>query len=165
MKKNKKILLSLLILTLVFALMACATDNEELGQEDEVVQEPVEDNEIIESEDNTEESVDDTEESVDVDTNEDPDDVMIDSSDYISKIKLITKGSDTEEIKILDNIKGNLSHEKLPVLESLEKNRTYLVFLKDENGSTVLTDDANGLILLENDNHLIFEKINKKIHN
>lgn len=89
---------------------------------------------------------------------------MIESSDYISKIKLIKKGQDSTEVKILDNIKANLSQKDFPELTNLELNRAYVVFLKDADSSVVLTDEKDGLILLEGDNHELFEKINNHIH-
>lgn len=177
MIRSKKLSLALIGLVLVFALMGCNADNETDLDEEQVTTEDVKDEEQeVEDtdEDEVETEVEDEEdiveeekpeESADEDTAIDPDVAMIRESDYISKIKLIKKGSDTTEIKILENIKGNLSNDNLPAMEDLQLNRAYVVFLKDADGSAVLTDAENGLILLEGDNHEIFEKINKEIHN
>ena len=98
-------------------------------------------------------------------TDVDPIDEMIDSSDYIAKIKLIQKGEDKTQLKVLDTIKGNVSASDLPVIDTLELNRTYIVFLKKVDNTVVLTDDFEGVVLLEGDNHELFEKINQKVHN
>ena len=180
MKRSKKLSLTLIGLILAFALMGCNADNETDLDEDQVAIDDVQDDEQevvdtdeLEVEDEEDENLleekkpEETadEETADEDTAADSDIVMIRESDYIAKIKLIKKGSDTSEIKVLENIKGNLTYDNLPAMESLELNRAYLVFLKDADGSAVLTDTDNSLILLENDNHEIFEKINKEIHN
>ena len=175
MKRSKKLSLTLIGLILAFALMGCNADNETDLDEDQVAIDDVQDDEQevvdtdeLEVEDEEDENLLEEkkpEETADEDTAADSDIVMIRESDYIAKIKLIKKGSDTSEIKVLENIKGNLTHDNLPAMESLELNRAYLVFLKDADGSAVLTDTDNSLILLENDNHEIFEKINKEIHN
>lgn len=167
MKRSKKLSLTLIGLVLAFALIACNADNETDLDEDQVAIDDVQDDEqeVEDEEDKNLVEEEKTEETVDEDTAADSDIVIIRESDYITKIKLIKKGSDTNEIKVLENIKGNLTHDNLPAMESLELNRAYLVFLKDTDGSAVLTDTDNSLILLEGDNHEIFEKINKEIHN
>lgn len=175
MKRSKKLPLALMGLVLAFALMGCNADNETNLDEDQVAIDDVQDEEqeVVDTDELEVEDEEDKnlveegkpEETVDEDTAADSDIIMIRESDYIAKIKLIKKGSDTSEIKVLENIKGNLTHDNLPAMENLELNRTYLVFLKDADGSAVLTDIDNGLILLEGDNHEIFEKINKEIHN
>lgn len=93
------------------------------------------------------------------------DEEMIDESDYIAKVKMIEKGQGNLELKVLDNIKGDITADKVPNVESLEKHRTYLVFLKNEDGKVEVTNGDDSLILLEGDNHEIFEKINKKHRN
>ncbi len=166
MKKNKVISLVLVGLISAFALMGCSskvgdkvvdnnetpveTQNNEVSPETEV-------NENAEPETNVETPVVG-------DADLDPLDAMITSSDYISKIKLIKKGENTTEVKILDNIKANLSESDLPVIENLELNRAYVVFLKNADKSVVLTNETGAVILLEGDNHELFEKINNHIH-
>lgn len=157
MKRFKKLSVVLVVMVLVFSLIACSpktTDesDKDLGQ----VQEDDTQNDDVDSEE-------DLEEPLDEDT--DPLDLMIESSDYISKIKLIKKGEDSKEIKILDNIKNPLSSTELPALENLEENRAYIVFMKDLDGKVVLTDEENGVILLEGDNHELFDKIHQQLHN
>lgn len=88
---------------------------------------------------------------------------MISESDYISKIKLITKGKNKTEIKVLDNIKDVILAKDLPELD-LKENRAYLVFLKDDGGELVLVNEDDSLVLLEGDNHELFERINKQIY-
>lgn len=87
----------------------------------------------------------------------------LDNSDYLAKIKLISKGPKGKEIKVLDSIKGILPHDKIQDLEGLTENRAYLVFMKEEDGNIVFTDDES-LILLEGDQDKLFETINKEIH-
>lgn len=169
MKTNKKISLILAGLLLVFSLAACGADStnkDETNKNTEQVA-PEKDAEPVVD---VEEPVVDAEESSDVavdveDVDVDSIDAMIDSSEYISKIKLIKKGETATELKVLDNIKGNLSSGDLPAIDSLELNRAYVVFLKKADNTVVLTDEAAGVILLEGDNHELFEKINKKVHN
>lgn len=159
MKNIKKLSLVLLIMALGIGIIGCANDNKDI--EDEATEDlEIQEEEMEVEEDEEEEEIADEEDTEEVDSI----DAMIDSSDYISKIKLIQKGKDNFEIKILDNIKDNLSESDLPELELLE-NRAYLIFLKDVDGNLVLTDENNGLVLLEGDNHELFEKINKKVHN
>lgn len=156
MKKFKKLSLILIGLILVVSLVACGSDNTDKDEldtnEDSMATDDIQDEQLEaeEDEDNTE----------DVDSI----DEMIESSDYISKIKSIQKGGDAEEIKILDNIKGSLSSTDLPAIEDLKMNKPYIIFLKDVDGNLVLSHEEDGLILLEGDNHELFEKINKKLH-
>lgn len=89
------------------------------------------------------------------------DEQMIEESEYIVKVKKIEKEKNNFEIKILENLKGNLSAEDIPNADTLEKNRAYLVFLKVQDGGVVPVNDKKSFILLEGDNHEIFEKINK----
>lgn len=149
MNKYKKILLSLIAIFVIVGLVGCSSNEKN----------PVDKNPVVDNDDKGEENTDQ-------DTNLEVDDteVMIANSTYISKIKLITKGNKDSEIKVLDNIKQVITADKLPQLD-LQENKTYLVFLTNEGDSVVLTDKVNGLILLEGDNHELFEKINKQVHN
>lgn len=139
--------MSLLAVFLLLGLVACSSDEDET---------PNNDNVVVDEDDNDK----DEEENEDV---SDDMDEMIEEADYISKIKLITKGQDEKEIKVLENIKDPLSKEDLPEL-ALEENRAYLVFLENEDGKVVLVDEEDSLVLLEGDNHELFEKINKHVH-
>lgn len=169
MKKLKKLSLLLIGLALLFTTMACSQNSQDDVDEKEVVSEDLEEKDEVSEADKSENEVEDfieegqPEEPLGEDIAIDPDVFMINESDYIAKIKLIKKGSDTAEIKILENIKGNLSNKDLAAIEDLELNRTYLVFLKDEDGSLVLTDENNSLILLEGDKGDIFEKIDREV--
>lgn len=152
--KNKRIILSLLAVFLLIGLVGCGSNEDKDNNVPPVV------------ETNDEDKEDETEEDeVNEDKIEGVDDVdqMIDEAKYISKVKLITKGDKGSEIKVLDNIKDVLSASDLPEL-ALEENRVYLVFLKEFDGKVVLVDNDDGLVLLEGDNHELFEKINKKVH-
>lgn len=164
MKRNKMVSLILVGSISVFALMGCNSKGED--------QDIVENNETPVSTPINEEVVEtpidqpetNVENASDGNVDLDPLDAMIESSDYISKIKLIQKGQDSKEIKILDNIKANLSESNLPEIANLELNRSYVVFFKDLDGKVVLTDANDGVILLEGDNHELFEKINADVH-
>ena len=142
MKKNKKMVLVLIGLIFMFGLTGCSKDDLDKNDVDGIATEDIQ---------NEEAEID-------------PINKLIDSSEYISKIKLIRKSADTSEVKILDNIKGNLSYNDLPVIDGLVMDQTYVVFLKNLDNRVVLTDDKEGIILLQGDNHELFEKINKKIH-
>lgn len=89
------------------------------------------------------------------------DEQMIQKSEYIVKVKKIEKEKNNFEIKVLENLKGDLSATDIPNADTLEKNRAYLAFLKVEDGSIVPTNGKKSYILLEGDNHEIFEKINR----
>ena len=165
MKRNKLIALVLVGLISAFALIGCDSDdgeNNTIENNDTPVSTP--------ANEEASEAVDNETSDTDAETNEEADadlaplDAMIESSDYISKIKLIKKGQDSEEIKILDNIKAALSADDLPKIDTLELNRAYVIFLKDRDGHVVLADEADGVILLEGDNHELFEKIYDHIH-
>lgn len=171
MKRTKKLSLSLIGLILIFTLMACSTDKDVNLEESQIETDHMQDGtQEVEEQDEIETVEEDfieegqPEDPLGEDIAIDPDIMMINQSDYIAKIKRIQKDSGGIDIKILENIKGSLSNENLPVVESLEINRVYLVFLKDEDGSIVLTDKNNSLVLLEGDNSEIFEKINREIH-
>lgn len=172
MNKMKKLSLLLLGLVLTFSLIACSPNNDDeeiegqdLDQEEDVDQDEEEEKIVEDEEEVDEEEEQDLTEDDEEITPGDPIDVMIDESDYIAKIKLITKGKDNTEVKVLDSIKGNISSSDLPAMNNLEDNRAYVVFLKDEDGKVVLTDEEEGIVMLEGDNHKLFEKINKKVHN
>lgn len=157
MIKNKKFLTSILVIfLLLFTIVGCTSKNDEEVEKDN----PVVDNSGDKNEDETEnedEDEEDTDEITDATT------LMIENSDYISKVKLITKGNANSEIKVLENIKDVISASELPALE-LEENRAYLVFLKNDGDNVVLVDGENSVVLLEGDNHELFEKINKHVH-
>lgn len=89
------------------------------------------------------------------------DEQMIQKSEYIVKVKKIEKEKNNFEIKVLENLKGDLSATDIPNADTLEKNRAYLAFLKVEDGAVVPTNGKKSYILLEGDNHEIFEKINR----
>lgn len=169
MNKFKRIALLLVGLILVFSLIGCTADKDEPGND--IVQTP--EDEIENQDEDMEEPIEDPveddmdEEDIGEDMGDDMDsiDAMIESSNYISKIKVITKGEDNSEIEVLDNIKKEISQESLPVIPELEENKTYLVFMKDEGNTVVLTDETEGVILLEGDNKELFEKINKQVNN
>lgn len=89
------------------------------------------------------------------------DEEMIENSNYIAKVKMIQKDQSTFELKVLENLKGSLSGKEIPNSENLNQNRAYLVFLKDVDGNLVPTNGKDSYVLLEGDNHVLFEKINK----
>ncbi len=168
MKINRKIGLVLTTLVLAFSLAACSKDPAPVVPEvpqvetpeapAPEVEAPVVDADILPAPETEEEKPE-------PEADFDPIDEMIDSSDHIAKIKLIKKGQDKTELKVLDSIKGNISSGDLPAIDNLELNRAYVVFLKDVDGKAILTDEVEGVVLLEGDNHELFEKINKKVHN
>lgn len=160
MKRFKSLSVVLIVLVLVLSLMACNSKdtndpNKDLGQVEE---------EVIEDENDLEDKVEEEAEEP-LEEAIDPIDQVIDSSDYISKIKLIEKGKDNIEIKILDNIRGTLNSTDLPPMENLELHRTYIVFMINSGDKVVLTDEKYGVLHLEGDNHELFEKINKQHNN
>lgn len=157
--KKSRILIGLMIVFLAIGLVGCSNDDKDANDQPPVVENEDKDDEEAEDDDEEAEEAEDTENDEDVDDV----DQMIDDAKYISKIKLITKGDKGSEVKVLDNIKAVLNKDNLPEL-NLEENRTYLVFLKEEAGNLVLVDEDDGLVLLEGDNHELFEKINKKVH-
>lgn len=167
MKINRSLALITTALVLILSLAACSkgpvsvtpdTSQDTQQKPDTDITEPSEPGLGVDADEEEPEIVPESE------TDFDPIDDMIDSSDYIAKIKLIQKGEDKTQLKVLDTIKGNISASDLPVIDNLELNRAYLVFLKKVDSTVVLTDEFNGVILLEGDNHELFEKINKKIH-
>lgn len=164
MKINKKITLILAAVVLVLSLAACSKTPASTPAEPELpqVEVPKPEVDVVEPV-KPDLGVDADEEEPEADY--DPIDEMIDLSDHIAKIKLITKGQDKTELKVLDSIKGNISSKDLPAMDTLELNRAYVVFLRNVDGNVILTDEANGVVLLEGDNHELFEKINKKVHN
>ena len=151
MLKSKKVLARLFLVSMVgIGLIGCGTNestDEEIAAPEEVVDE-VEEAKTAEHEETAE--ADETTQ-------------MVQEADYISKIKLITKGKNNTEIKVLDNIKAVLSAADLPSLD-LKENRVYLVFLKDDGDEVVLVNGDESVILLEGDQHELFEKINQEVH-
>lgn len=122
-----------------------------------------EDTETVETSNTTSSSEDNINVSRSMDQLTDDTSLMIEESDYISKIKLITKNESNTEIKVLDNIKGTITSSELPTLD-LKENRAYIVFLKNDGDGIVLVDGDSPIVLLEGDNHELFEKINKYVH-
>lgn len=167
MLKSKKVLSSFFVLSILgTALVGCGANEtaDEATTGTEEVAEVAEVQEVAEVEEVAEiEEVAETEESDEVAEAMGKTEQMIRDADYISKIKLITKGQDRTEIKVLDNIKAVLSAKDLPIL-NLEENRVYLVFLKDDGDEIVLVNGDDSVVLLEGDNHELFEKINKEVH-
>lgn len=165
MKKFKKISLLLVGLILVFSLVACnskvnepntdiiETPEDGVGNED--IKDPLNDNTM---EGDVTDPMDNVNDLAAMDG-------MIQSSDYISKIKVISKTPDKTEIEVVDNLKKELSPEDLPEIPELEENKTYLVFLKDQNNTVVLNNEQESYILLENENIDLYEKINQQINN
>lgn len=92
------------------------------------------------------------------------DEVMIENSDYIAKVKMIQKGQNKFELKVLENIKGSINASDVPNTENFQQNRAYVIFLRDVNGTIEPTNGNKSYILLEGDNHEIFEKINKHVN-
>lgn len=165
MKKFKKVSLLLVGLILVFSLAGCnskvdepntdiiETPQDGVGNED--ITDPLDDNTI---EGDVEDPMGNTNDLAAMDG-------MIESSDYISKIKVITASGDNRKIEVLENIKKDLSPEDLPELANLEENKTYLVFMKDQDNTIVLTDEVEGVVPLENENTDLFETIKEKLNN
>ena len=52
----------------------------------------------------------------------------------------------------------------MPNTENFQQNRAYVIFLKDIDGKVEPTNGNKSYILLEGDNHEIFEKINKNVN-
>lgn len=144
----KKYGTSFLVLFLLLISMAgCTTDTNEETESAPVVEET---EKVEEVEDEPTEPEDATA-------------LMIEEADYLSKVKLITKGQKASEIKVLENMKDVISPSELPALD-LKENRVYLVFLKETADGAVLVDGENSIILLEGDQHELFEKVNKHIY-
>lgn len=157
----KKKLLIISTLTLMLSLSACNTNNTPNQTEDNQIEDNVEVEEDNKSDikEDLEDVGEDIKDKIEKATM--TDDEMIEESDQITKVKLIEKEKNTFELKILENLKGNLSKEDIPDTSSLERNRAYLIFTKVEDGKIVPTNGDKSYILLEGDNHEIFEKINK----
>ncbi len=168
MKRNKVISLILVGLISAFSLMGCSSKSGDKYVDNIETSVETQGNENLPETLVNETQINQSETSMETpvvgNTELDPLDAMIDSSDYISKIKLIKKGQDATEVKILDNIKASLSETTLPEIDNLELNRVYLVFLKNLDNKVVLTDEKDSVILLEGDNHELFEKINNQVH-
>ena len=163
MKKFKQLSLLLVVLILVFSLVGCTTDTNEPDKDivetpEDAVEDEVEDpiDDILEGD--VEDPMDDIDDTDAVDG-------MIESSDYISKIEVISIGQDNADIKVLDNIKKDLDPASLPEIPELEEGKTYLVFMKDEGDTVTLTDETEGIILLEGDNKDLYEKIDQQVNN
>lgn len=162
----KKKLLIISTLALMLSITACNTDNADNTPNE------TEDNQVKDNQDNVdvEDNNNDIKEDLE-DVGEDikdkvdnitmTDDEMIEQSDQITKVKMIEKGKNEFELKILENLKGDLSREDIPDTSNLEKHRAYLIFTKVEDGKIVPTNGDKSYILLEGDKHEIFEKINK----
>lgn len=170
---------------MMFSLTACNTNDnttstenpvEDMENTDEVVEkeEPVKEGPVdpIESEEIEEEDLNQNinEEDKDKDVEEPivetemTDEEMIENSDYIAKVKMIQKGQNKFELKVLDNIKGNINASDVPDTDKFNQNRAYVIFLRDVDGNIEPTNGNKSYILLEGDNHEIFEKINKNVN-
>lgn len=72
---------------------------------------------------------------------------LVNSSDYISIIKMTQTGSSGKEIHVMEDLKGSLKNIVIPELPNMEANKDYLVFLMDsENGDITLTDIDKAMI-------------------
>ncbi len=148
MNKAKKLFLTFLSLILIFTLIACSKDNEEdLNLEKDLGMKEIEENMADE---NPEENIRD---EVYVDSLEE----RIKSSNFIARVELSDLGGGNDELKIIENIKGNLSQANLAQIEGMEKNIEYLIFLRDVEGLVDLTDNES-LISLENNGQ---DKVNE----
>lgn len=153
MKKFKKLSLLLVVLILVFSVAACTKDTDEPNKD--IVETP---GDVTENP--TDEPIDQPLEG-DIGSR----DAIIESSDYISKIEVISIGQDKTDIKVLDNIKKDLNPDSLPVIPELEEGKTYLVFMKNEGDTVVLTDETEGFIPLEGNNMDLFDQIDRQVNN
>ena len=166
MKNFKKLALVLAGLILVFSMVACTTDKDKDGPAKDIIETPEDD--IVEdlTDDPMEEDIPEDDNMTEgMDENMDSMDAMIQSSDYISKIQVMSTGPDNTDIQVLDNIKKELSPESIPELSQLEDGKTYLVFMKDEGDTLVLADETEGVILLEGENKDLFEQIDQQVNN
>lgn len=155
--KRKLVIIGIIITSI--GLTACSK-NQVTPEEIEVKDENIDDkSQEIKNEDQVDKNVGkDETEGGDIIMSQDE---MIEKSDYIAKVKMIQKGKDTLELKILDNVKGKLSKGDIPRTDLLKKNRAYLVFLKTGEKGIELTNGESSYIILEGDNNELFEKINR----
>lgn len=172
------------VVAMMFSLTACNTNDNTTSSEEPVEdmekteiiekEEPVKENPVdpIESEEIEEEDLDQNinKENKDKDVEEPivkmemTDEEMIENSDYIAKVKMIQKGQNKFELKVLDNIKGNINASNVPDTEKFNQNRAYVIFLRDVDGNIEPTNGNKSYILLQGDNHEIFKKINKNVN-
>ena len=157
--KKKLLIISAIVASI--GLTACG-DKDNVDNDEPIVKVEVDDERKDEVKEDSKDVVNDTNDKVD--NTSMTDEEMIDTSDYIAKVKRIKEGKSVFELKVLENIKGNLTGKEIPKGELLNENRTYLVFLRDVDGTLEATDGTDSYILLEGDNHEIFEKINKKVN-
>lgn len=163
--KRKLLVISAIVASI--SLTACGSDGTQNNIDSEPLTETEESKGVVKDAiDTAKDTIKDAKDVVE-DINEKTDNVnmtdeeMIEASDYIAKVKRIQKGKDVFELKVLENIKGNLTGKDISKADSLNENRTYVVFLRDVDGVLEATDGTDSYILLEGDNHKIFEKINK----
>lgn len=138
-------------------------------KEEPIEKDPIESQEIeeedldqnINKEENEDKPKDEEEDIVKTDMT---DEEMIESSDYIAKVKMIQKGQNKFELKVLENIKGNINASNIPNTDKFNQNRAYVIFLRDTDGNIEPTSGDKSYILLEGDNHEIFEKINRNVN-
>lgn len=162
-EKMKKYGIKNLVLFLLLVVMAGCTSNNHEEAERVVIETSESQNqqpEEVKDSDEMEENVEEIAESTET---EDATAAMIEEADYIAKVKLITRGQKTTELKILQNIKGVISENAVPNLE-LQKNRAYLVFLKEEENNVTLVEGDDSVILLEGNQNELFKKINKQVY-
>lgn len=162
MNRFKKFAFLLIGLLLTTSLIACSPNKGDKDLEKpDGSKEDIKQNEV---DDNSKEDKDDKESSNDK-TNGKSIDEIIDSSDYIVKVKVTMTPSGKSGLELLDSIKGDISNEDLPIVEGLKHNSNYVLFLKNQDGNVVLTDEEEAAIILEGDNHELYKEINKKVNN
>ncbi len=84
---------------------------------------------------------------------------MVKSSDYIAKVKMIQKGKNKFELKVLENIIGNINASDVPNTDLLKPNRTYVILLRDVDGKKQPTNGKESYVLLEGNNKKIFDAV------
>ena len=77
---------------------------------------------------------------------------LVDSSDYVSMIKMTQTGANGKELHVLEDLKGSIKNIVLPEFKNIEPNKNYIIFLMDsETGDIVLTDVEKGLMYITGD--------------
>lgn len=84
-------------------------------------------------------------------------------ADSIVKAKVI---ANTGEVKVLENLKGNVVPADLEAFKAdMVGNKPYLLFLKEADGKMELAgSETDSFVLLQGDQHEMFEAINKVLH-
>ena len=85
--------------------------------------------------------------------------VDFNNSDYIAKVKMIQKGKNKFELKVLENIIGNINASDVPNTDLLKPNRTYVILLRDVDGKKQPTNGKESYVLLEGNNKKIFDAV------